>query len=203
MEASAVKKLNDSMKTVKKAAADTKGKDDKARLDTDAETLQKSIDTSQKDLDDSKKSCKDVDGKLAKVVDESAAKIEKLTKKIEDSKKTVESTEKEAKATIVTLPGGKEEVEKAFKKEEEEKKADKEIPISPSSITIPSGKKGKSSTGKPIAPRIPAPPREEKVVRKDKEGKVIPSEGKVIPREAEVIPAVPVPVSQIIKKKVL
>ena len=58
MEASAVKKLNDSMKTVKKAAADTKGKDDKARLDTDAETLQKSIDTSQKDLDDSKKSCK-------------------------------------------------------------------------------------------------------------------------------------------------
>jgi hypothetical protein len=39
-----------------------------------------------------------------------------LTEKIEETKKTVETAEKEAKATIVTLPGGKEEVEKVEKK---------------------------------------------------------------------------------------
>lgn len=115
-----------------------------------------------------------------------------MTAKIEDTKKTVESAEKEAKATIVTLPGGKEAVEKALAKEEEEKKSEKksekEVTISPTSITVTSGNKGKTSTGKPIAPPVPAPkPKEEE--KKDKDGKVKPS---------------PVPVQpRVIKKKVL
>jgi hypothetical protein len=178
------------MKTIKKAASDTKGKEDKARLDTDGESLQKAIDTAQKDLDESTKTCKDTDGKLAKIVDESASKIKKLTDKIEDTKKTVETSEKEAKATIVTLPGGKEEVEKVEKKEEEEKKSEKpaKTEISTSSVTVTSGKKGKTSTGKPIAPAVPAP--------KPKEDKKDTKEDKAKP--------VPVPVQQtIIKKKAL
>jgi hypothetical protein len=84
-----------------------------------------------------------------------------LTTKIEDSKKAVETAEKEAKATIVTLPGGKEEVETMVKKETEEKKEEEKTTISPSSITVSAGKKGKTSTGKPIAPPIPAPKAKE------------------------------------------
>lgn len=39
-----------------------------------------------------------------------------MTEKIEEEKKAVETAEKEAKATIVTLPGGAEEVAKVEKK---------------------------------------------------------------------------------------
>jgi len=60
--------------------------------------------------------CKDVDSKLAETVEKTTEKVKKLTEKIETAKKTVETAEKEAKATIVTLPGGKEEVEKVEKK---------------------------------------------------------------------------------------
>jgi hypothetical protein len=41
------------LKNVKKTAGDTKGKDDKARLDTEAEGLQKAVDDATKDLEDS------------------------------------------------------------------------------------------------------------------------------------------------------
>jgi seryl-tRNA synthetase len=116
LEAANVKKVQEQLKNIKKTAGDTKGKDDKARLDTEAEGLQKAVDEAQKDLDESTKICKTVDGKLAEAVEKSAAKIKKLTSKIEEAKKTVETTEKEAKATIVTLPGGKEEVETIEKK---------------------------------------------------------------------------------------
>jgi hypothetical protein len=64
-------------------------------------------------------------------------KIKKLTEKVEESKKAVETAEKEAKATIVTLPGGKEEVEKVEKKQEEEKKEEKaDTKISTNSVTV-------------------------------------------------------------------
>jgi len=116
LEAANVKKVQEQLKNIKKTAGETKGKDDKARLDTEAEGLQKAVDDAQKDLDESTKICKTVDGKLAEAVEKSAAKIKKLTSKIEEAKKTVETTEKEAKATIVTLPGGKEEVETLEKK---------------------------------------------------------------------------------------
>jgi len=113
-----------------------------------------------------------------------------LTEKVEESKKAVETAEKEAKATIVTLPGGKEEVEKVEKKQEEEAKEAKEkVTTSVNSITISAGKKGKTSTGKPIAPPVPAPkPKEEK---------------KEDAKEGEKPKPVPVPVeATIIKKKV-
>lgn len=116
IEAANVKKVQEQLKNVKKTAGETKGKEDKARLDTEAEGLQKAVDDATKDLDDSTKICKDIDSKLAEVVEKTTAKVKKLTEKIEDSKKAVETAEKEAKATIVTLPGGKEEVEKVEKK---------------------------------------------------------------------------------------
>jgi hypothetical protein len=175
VEAANVKKVQEQLKNVKKTAGDTKGKDDKARLDTEAEGLQKAVDDATKDMEDSSKICKEVDGKLAEVVEKTTAKVKKLTEKIETQKKEVETAEKEAKATIVTLPGGKEEVEKVEKKQEEERKTEKEIPISPSSITVTNGKKGKTSTGKPIAPPIPAPkPKEEKPAGKDEKPKPVP-----------------------------
>merc|ERR1711904_462062 len=102
---------------------------------------------------------------------------------------TVESAEKEAKATIVTLPGGKEEVEKVEKKEEEEAKEKKEVTISPSSITVTGGKKGKTSTGKPIAPPVPAPKPKEEKKEEAKEGE----KPKPVP--------VPVATTTIVKKK--
>jgi hypothetical protein len=108
-----------------------------------------------------------------------------LTEKIEESKKKVEDAEKEAKATIVTLPGGKEEVEKVEKKQEEEKKEEKATSTSTIGTTV-SGKT-KTSTGKPIAPPVPAPkPKEEKE-----------------PKEGEKPKPVPVPVSptKVINKK--
>lgn len=116
-----------------------------------------------------------------------------MTAKVEENKKAVETAEKEAKATIVTLPGGKEEVEKVEKKQEEEAKEAKETAISPSSITVSAGKKGKTSTGKPIAPAVPAPkPKEEKKEEEAKEGE------KPRPKPS------PVPVQPtIVKKKVL
>jgi len=114
-----------------------------------------------------------------------------LTEKVEESKKAVETAEKEAKATIVTLPGGKEEVEKVEKKQEEEAKEAKEkVTTSVNSITISAGKKGKTSTGKPIAPPIPAPKAKEPEAAAAKEG--------------ERPKPMPVPVSPtIIKKKLL
>lgn len=104
------------MKNVKKTAGETKAKEDKARLDTEAEGLQKAVDDATKDLEDSQKICKEIDGKLATVVEKTTAKIKKMTEKIEEEKKAVETAEKEAKATIVTLPGGAEEVAKVEKK---------------------------------------------------------------------------------------
>jgi chromosome segregation ATPase len=177
------------LKNVKKTAGDTKGKEDKARLDTEAEGLQKAVDEAQKDLDESTKICKEVDGKLAESVEKSAAAIKKLTTKIEEQKKTVETAEKDAKATIVTLPGGKEEVETLEKKELEEKKTEEKTTISPTSITVTTGKKGKTTTGKPIAPAVPAPkPKEEEKPAK----------------EGEKPKPVPVPVAPtIVKKKLL
>jgi hypothetical protein len=114
-----------------------------------------------------------------------------LTEKIEEQKKKVETAEKEAKATIVTLPGGKEEVEKVEKKEAEEAKTkEKDLKISPSSVTVTSGKNGKTTTGKPIAPPVPAPKPKEKKEEKPKDG--------------EKPKPVPVPVTTtIVKKKVL
>jgi len=113
-----------------------------------------------------------------------------LTSKIEEQKKAVETAEKEAKATIVTLPGGKEEVETMVKKETEEKKEEEKTTISPSSVTVSAGKKGKTSTGKPIAPPIPAPKAKEPEAAAAKEG--------------ERPKPMPVPVSPtIIKKKLL
>jgi hypothetical protein len=97
-----------------------------------------------------------------------------LTTKIEDSKKAVETAEKEAKATIVTLPGGKEEVETMVKKETEEKKEEEKTTISPSSITVTAGKKGKTSTGKPIAPPIPAPKAKEEEKKDGEKPKPMP-----------------------------
>jgi vacuolar-type H+-ATPase subunit I/STV1 len=104
------------LKNVKKTAGETKAKEDKARLDTEAEGLQKAVDDATKDLEDSQKICKEIDGKLATVVEKTTAKIKKMTEKIEEEKKAVETAEKEAKATIVTLPGGAEEVAKVEKK---------------------------------------------------------------------------------------
>lgn len=188
IEAANVKKVQEQLKNVKKAAGETKGKEDKARLDTEAEGLQKAVDDATKDLDDSTKICKEVDAKLAEAVEKTAAKIKKLTTKIEEEKKKVEDAEKEAKATIVTLPGGEEEVKKVEdKQKEEEKEAKTDTKISPSSVTVTGGKKGKTSTGKPIAPPVPAPKPKEEKKEEGKEEKPKP---------------VPVPVKPtIIKKK--
>lgn len=97
-----------------------------------------------------------------------------MTSKIEEQKKAVETAEKEAKATIVTLPGGKEEVETMVKKETEEKKEEEKTAISPSSITVTAGKKGKTSTGKPIAPPIPAPKAKEEEKKEGAKPKPMP-----------------------------
>jgi predicted nucleic acid-binding Zn-ribbon protein len=81
--------MNDQLKTVEKAAADSKGtKDEKARLDGESESLKKQVDEANKELDESKKVCDGIDSDLAKVVDDSAAKITKLTKAIETAKET-------------------------------------------------------------------------------------------------------------------
>merc|ERR1712139_745218 len=114
-ETAVTKQLGDQLKTVKKTAGDAKGKEEKARLDAEVEGLQKQVDDAQKDLDESTKECADIDADLAKVVEESAGKIKKLTKAIEDAKDASDAAEKEAKATIMTLPGGD-------KDKEEEKK---------------------------------------------------------------------------------
>jgi len=189
VEASNVKKIQEQLKNVKKTAGETKAKEDKARLDTEGEGLQKAVDDATKDLEDSQKICKEIDGKLAEVVEKTTAKIKKMTEKIEEEKKAVETAEKEAKATIVTLPGGVEEVAKVEKIQKEEEKKEKDTKISPSSITVTGGKGGKTSTGKPIAPPVPAP--------KAKESKEEVKEGKK-PKPS------PVPVAPtIVKKKVL
>jgi len=120
LEAANIKKVQEQLKNVKKAAGETKGKDDKARLDTEAEGLSKAVDEATKDMDDSTKICKEVDGKLTDAVEKTAKKVKEMTKKIEDAKKAVETAEKDAKATIVTLPGGKEEVEKVEKEQADE-----------------------------------------------------------------------------------
>merc|ERR1712226_801891 len=50
-ETNVVKQLGDQLKTVKKTAGDAKGKEEKARLDGEAEALGKQVDEAQKDLD--------------------------------------------------------------------------------------------------------------------------------------------------------
>jgi hypothetical protein len=69
----------------------------------------------------------------------------------------------------------------------EEKKDEKTTTISPTSITVTAGKKGKTSTGKPIAPPIPAPKAKEPAAAKT----------------GEKPKPVPVPVAPVVIKKKL
>jgi hypothetical protein len=103
------------------------------------------------------------------VVTESKEKMAKLTKAIETAKKTSETAEKEAKATIVTLPGG----EKDIAKEEAKEKSTEAPAITSTSITISStsATKGKTTTGKPKPPPIPALKPKEEEPEKDDDGK--------------------------------
>lgn len=174
-ESAAVGTVSATLKTVEKAASDSKGsKEEKARLTAESEGLKKQVDDAQKDLDDSKKACEEVDGALAKVVDEAAEKIKKLTKAVEEAKEATEAAEKEAKATILTLPGGQEEVEKAAKEDAKENEAEASAAASATAATVTKTKtETVTSTGKPKAPPVPAPKpkEEEKKDEKDEDGK--------------------------------
>jgi len=154
-----------------KTAATVKGKDESARLASEIESLTKAVDDSKKGLTDATKECGEIDAALALILETSAAKIKKLTAAIETAKEAHEAAEKEAKATVVTLPGGAKDVEKITKElaKDVEDKTTSATSTTATIITTSSGKSsGKTATGKPKAPSIPAPKPKDEPEEKDK-----------------------------------
>jgi len=151
--------------TVTKALKDAKAKGEQERLQADASNAEKAIADATKLLDETTKECKSIDDDVEEVVTKTTEKITKVTKLIEDAKTAAEAAEKEAKASIITLPGGEEDKKKA---NDEAKEIGKDIEKAKlpakgdaSSTSVkPVAKKG--VTGKAPAPAIPAPkPKEE------------------------------------------
>ena len=101
------------MATVTKALKDAKAKGEQERLQADASNAEKAIADATKLLDETTKECKSIDDDVEEVVTKTTEKITKVTKLIEDAKTAAEAAEKEAKASIITLPGGEEDKKKA------------------------------------------------------------------------------------------
>ena len=189
-ETADLKRLTEQLATVTKALKDAKVKGEQERLQADASNAEKAIADATKLLDETTKECKSIDDDVEEVVTKTTEKITKVTKAIEEAKTAAEAAEKEAKASIITLPGGEEDKKKAnddakeIGKDMEKSKLPAKGDAGSTSVR-PVAKKG--ITGKPAAPSIPAPKKKE--------------EAKDDKKPAPQIPIVEAPPIQVVKKE--
>lgn len=191
-ETADLKRLTEQLATVTKTLKDAKVKGEQDRLQADASNAEKAIADATKLLDETTKECKSIDDDVEEVVTKTTEKITKVTKAIEEAKTAAEAAEKEAKASIITLPGGEEDKKKA---NEEAKDISKDM----DKAKLPGKGEGgqtsvkpivkKTITGKTPAPAIPAPKKKED-----------PKEGDD-KKPAPQIPIVEAPPIQVVKKE--
>lgn len=166
-----LKRLTEQLASVTKALKDSKAKGEQDRLQADASNAEKAIADATKLLDETTKECKSIDDDVEEVVTKTTEKITKVTKAIEAAKTAAEAAEKEAKASIITLPGGEEDRKKANDEAKEIGKDMAKAKVGPKGDSNPTSNKPaqkKGITGKLPPPAIPAPKKKETEAAEDK-----------------------------------